>query len=89
MLQCLIIIRITLADTPRNEVSIGHYLRTLTLSLLEKKPGSQSSPFSLKRIRDFVSSPTLHCIYNALIQSQLDYCNIVWGNCEKTLFDRL
>ena len=35
------------------------------------------------------NTPTLHCIYNALIQSQLVYCNIVWGNCEKTLFDRL
>ena len=41
-----------------------------------------------KRIRDFVPTPTLHCIYNALIQSQFDYCNIVWGNCGKTLFDR-
>ena len=26
---------------------------------------------------------------NALIQSQFDYCNIVWGNSGKTLFDRL
>ena len=24
-----------------------------------------------------------------LIPSQFDYCNIVWGNCGKTLFDRL
>ena len=44
---------------------------------------------AIKRIRDFVPTPTLHCIYNALIQSQFDYCNIVWGNCGKTLFDRL
>ena len=44
---------------------------------------------AVKRIRDFVPTPTLHCIYNALIQSQFDYCNIVWGNCGKTLFDRL
>ena len=44
---------------------------------------------AIKTIRDFVPSPTLHCIYNALIQSQFDYCNIVWGNCGKTLFDRL
>ena len=44
---------------------------------------------AIKRIRDFVLTPTLHCIYNALIQSQFDYCNIVWGNCGKTLFDRL
>ena len=44
---------------------------------------------AIKRIRYFVPTPTLHCIYNALIQSQFDYCNIVWGNCGKTLFDRL
>ena len=44
---------------------------------------------AIKRIRDFVPTPTLHCIYNALIQSQFDYCNIVWCNCGKTLFDRL
>ena len=51
---------------------------------------SQTFPSgAIKRIRDFVPTPTLHCIYNALIQSQFDYCNIVWGNCGKTLFDRL
>ena len=44
---------------------------------------------AIKRIRDFVPTPTLHCIYNDLIQSQFDYCNIVWRNCGKTLFDRL
>ena len=43
---------------------------------------------AIKR-RGFVPTPTLHCIYNALIQSQFDDCNIVWGNCGKTLFDRL
>ena len=41
---------------------------------------------AIKRIRDFVPTPTLHCIYNALIQCLFDYCNIV---CGKTLFDRL
>ena len=35
---------------------------------------------AIKRIRDFVPTPTVHCIYNALIQSQFDYCNVVWGN---------
>ena len=44
---------------------------------------------AIKTIRDFVPSPTLHCIYIALIQSQFDYCNIFCGNCEKTLFDGL
>ena len=31
----------------------------------------------------------LHYIFKALIQSHFDYCNLVWGNCGKTLFDRL
>ena len=39
---------------------------------------------AIKRIRDFVPTPTLHCIYNALVQCLFDYCNIVWGNCRKT-----
>ena len=42
----------------------------------------------LKRIRLFVPPPALHYIYNALIQSHFDYCNLVWGNCGKTLLDR-
>ena len=44
---------------------------------------------AINRIRPFIPSPTLHYLYNALIQSHLDYCNLVWGNCGKTLFDRL
>ena len=44
---------------------------------------------AIKRIRSFVPPSTLHYIYNALIQSHFDYCNLVWGNCGKTLFDRL
>ena len=39
---------------------------------------------AIKRIRDFLPTPPLHCMYNALIQSQFDYCN-----SGKTLFDRL
>ena len=44
---------------------------------------------AIKRIRPFVPPPTLQYIYNALIQSHFDYCNLVCGNCGKTLFDRL
>ena len=33
---------------------------------------------AIKRIIDFVPTSTLRCIYNALIQSQLGYCNIVY-----------
>ena len=42
-------------------------------------------------MRDFVPMPTLHYIYNAVIQCQFNDidCNIVWGNCGKTLFDSL
>ena len=36
---------------------------------------------AIKRIRSFVPPSTLHYIYNALIQSHFDYCNLVWGNC--------
>jgi len=44
---------------------------------------------AIKRIRPFVPAPTLHYIYNALIESHYDYCNLVWVNCGKLLFDRL
>ena len=44
---------------------------------------------AIKSNRGVVPSPALHCVYNALIQSQFDYCNIAWDNCGKTLFDGL
>ena len=36
-----------------------------------------------------VSPATLHTIYHGLIQSHFDYCSLVWGNCAKTLSDKL
>ena len=44
---------------------------------------------AIKRIRPFIPPPTFHYLYNALIQSHFDYYNLVWGNCGKTLLDRL
>ena len=44
---------------------------------------------AIKRIRPFVSPEILHYIYNALVQPHFDYCSIVWGNCGKTLSERL
>ena len=44
---------------------------------------------AIKRIRPFVPPGTLLYIYSALIQPHFDYCNLVWGNCGKTLSDRL
>ena len=31
----------------------------------------------------------MHVIYQALIQSHFDYCNVVWGNYGKTLSNKL
>ena len=44
---------------------------------------------AITRIRPFVLPEILHYIYNALIQPHFDYCSIVWGNCGKTLSERL
>ena len=51
--------------------------------------GGCTPDFKRQILRGFVPTSFLHCIYNALIQSQFDYSDIVWGNCGKTLFDRL
>ena len=32
---------------------------------------------------------TLPNIYNSLVQSHFDFCSPVWGNCGKTLFNKL
>ena len=34
-------------------------------------------------------STTLHDVYYGLVQSHFDYCSVVWGNCGKTLRDKL
>ena len=44
---------------------------------------------ALKRIRLLISAPTLHLTYQALVKPHFDYCDIVWGNCGKTLGDKL
>ena len=44
---------------------------------------------SIKRISHFVPPATLHIIYHGLVQSHFDYCRVVWGNCAKTLSDKL
>ena len=43
----------------------------------------------LKRSRSFVPFETLLCIYNALAQPHFDYCSVVWGNCNKSLYIKL
>ena len=42
-----------------------------------------------KRVKPFVPQSTLLNIYNSLVQSHFDYCSLVWGNCGKTLSNKL
>ena len=44
---------------------------------------------ALKRIRHLIPASSLHLIYEALVKPHFDYCDIVWGNCRKTLRDKL
>ena len=44
---------------------------------------------SIKRISHCVPPATLHTIYHGLVQSHFDYSSVVWGNCAKTLTDKL
>ena len=44
---------------------------------------------SIKRISHCVPPATLHTIYHGLVQSHFDYCSVLWGNCAKTLSDKL
>ena len=39
--------------------------------------------------RGTVPQSTLLNIYNSLVQSHFDYCSLVWGNCGKTLSNKL
>ena len=44
---------------------------------------------AIKQIRPFILPEILHNIYNALVQTHFDYCSIAWGNCSKTLSEKL
>jgi len=44
---------------------------------------------SIKRISHCVPPGTLQNIYYGLVKSHFDYCSVVWGNCAKTLSDKL
>ena len=49
----------------------------------EKKHGA------IKRIRHLTPFSVLIKVYNSLIQPHFDYCNVVWGNCNKGLSEKL
>ena len=44
---------------------------------------------AVERVRPFVPSATLHLIHKVLIQPHFDYCNVVWGNCNMKLAEKL
>ena len=44
---------------------------------------------ALKQARQYVPQDTLLMIYNAVIKPLFDYCDVVWGNLNKTLMARL
>ena len=44
---------------------------------------------AIKRLKPFVPQSALLNIYNSLVQSHFDYCSLVWGNCGKTLSNKL
>ena len=44
---------------------------------------------AIKRIRHLTPFNILIKVYNSLIQPQFDYCNVVWGSCNKGLSEKL
>ena len=51
--------------------------------------GVSSGLAALKQPRQYVHQDTLLTIYNAVIKTLFDYCDVVWGNLNKTLTARL
>ena len=44
----------------------------------------------IKRVKPFVPQSTLlNIMYNSLVQSHFHYCSLIWGNCGKTLSNKL
>jgi len=44
---------------------------------------------AIERVKPFVPQSTLLYICNSLVQRHFDYCSLVWGNCGKTLSNKL
>ena len=89
-------LELSINNVPINRVSSVKLLGVLIdenqtwqthLDKLSKKIASGIS--AIKRVKPFVQPAILLYIYSALIQPYFDYCNLVWGNCGKTLSDRL
>ena len=44
---------------------------------------------AIKRINHCLPPTALHDVCYGLVHSHFDYCTVVWGNCGKTLRDKL
>ena len=44
---------------------------------------------AVNRINHCLPPTALHDVYYGFVQSHFDYCSVVWGNCGKTLRDKL
>ena len=45
--------------------------------------------YLLSRIKIFLSIPLRKLFYNAYILPHLDYCCVIWGNCDSALIDKI
>ena len=52
------------------------------INSLQKK--ASSGLFMLKSIRNIVNEQVLKIVYNSLIMSHLNYCDVIWANCGVT-----
>ena len=54
---------------------------------IQKK--TSSGLYMLRKVKQYVNSSTLKLVYNALVSSHLNYCDVVWDNCGITLTNKL
>jgi len=61
--------------------------RTMHIEKIAKKIAS--GIVAIKRCRPFVNQTTLECVFNALVQLHINNCSEVWGQCNKSLSNKL
>ena len=70
--------------------SLGIYIdKNLTWHSHNDKLCKKIASGAIKQVKPFVPQSTLLNKCNSLVQSHFDYCSLVWGNCGKTLSNKL
>ena len=70
--------------------SLGIYIdENLTWHSHNDKLCKKIASGAIKQVKPFVPQSTLLNKCNSLVQSHFDYCSLVWGNCGKTLSNKL